>query len=130
MNDAGSSAGGSRITGRIRAECPDRKGADAGRVSLWGLDDRGRRNRRGKLDATTVLDTTEVAAATAMVNGPEDEPLDWDTVSWRRAEENVRRLRQRIFAASRAGDLKRVRSLQKLMLRSRGERAGRGAASD
>jgi RNA-directed DNA polymerase len=31
----------------------------------------------------------------------------------------VRRLRQRIFTASRAGDLKRVRNLQKLMLRSR-----------
>jgi RNA-directed DNA polymerase len=32
-------------------------------------------------------------------------------------EEDVRRLRQRIFAASQAGDLKKVRSLQKLMLR-------------
>ncbi|MFF1960107.1 reverse transcriptase N-terminal domain-containing protein [Streptomyces sp. NPDC058220] len=30
----------------------------------------------------------------------------------RAAEENVRRLRQRIFAASQAGDLKRVRNLQ------------------
>ena len=81
-----------------------------------------RRNRRGKLDATTMLDTTEpdtaaVAASGALVNGPEDERLDWDAVSWRHAEEDVRRLRQRIFAASRAGDLKRVRSLQKLMLR-------------
>ena len=54
-----------------------------------------------------------------MVNGPEDEPLDWDAVDWRAAEENVRRLRQRIFTASQAGDLKRVRNLQKLMLRSR-----------
>ena len=36
-----------------------------------------------------------------------------------RVEESVRRLRQRIFTASRAGDLARVRSLQKLMLRSR-----------
>lgn len=32
---------------------------------------------------------------------------------------NVRRLRQRIFVASQKNDLKRVRSLQKLMLRSR-----------
>ena len=31
----------------------------------------------------------------------------------------MQRLRQRIFAASRAGDLKKVRNLQKLMLRSR-----------
>jgi RNA-directed DNA polymerase len=65
-----------------------------------------------------VLDT--VADIAAVVNGPEDEPLDWDAIQWRHAEENVRRLRQRIFAASRAGDLKRVRNLQKLMLRSRG----------
>jgi RNA-directed DNA polymerase len=63
----------------------------------------------GKLDA----------AAAAVVNGPEGELCGWDAVDWRAAEENVRRLRQRIFMASQAGDLKRVRSLQKLMLRSR-----------
>ena len=34
-------------------------------------------------------------------------------------EDDVRRLRQRIFTASQAGDLKKVRNLQKLMLRSR-----------
>jgi RNA-directed DNA polymerase len=61
----------------------------------------------GKLDATMVA------------NGPEDVPSGWDAVDWRAAEENVRRLRQRIFTASQAGDLRRVRNLQKLMLRSR-----------
>src|SRR5271169_665679 len=60
----------------------------------------------GKLDAVTA-------------NGPEGDVLDWDAVDWRQAEDDVRRLRQRIFTASRAGDLKKVRSLQKLMLRSR-----------
>ena len=40
-------------------------------------------------------------------------------MDWRAAEANVRRLRQRILTASQAGDLKRVRNLQKLMLRSR-----------
>src|SRR5246500_986229 len=54
-----------------------------------------------------------------MVNGPEGDVLDWDAVDWRQAEDDVRRLRQRIFTASRAGDLKKVRSLQRLMLRSR-----------
>ena len=54
-----------------------------------------------------------------MVNGPEGDVLDWDAVDWRRVEDDVRRLRQRIFTASKAGDLKRVRNLQKLMLRSR-----------
>ena len=59
------------------------------------------------------------ATAQVVVSGPEDEMLDWRQVDWRRAERNVRRLRQRIFTASRAGDLQRVRRLQKLMLRSR-----------
>src|SRR2546429_9903911 len=53
------------------------------------------------------------------VNGPEDAALDWDAVDWRQVEDDVRRLRQRIFTASKAGDLKQVRNLQKLMLRSR-----------
>ncbi|GGJ73043.1 reverse transcriptase domain-containing protein [Streptomyces brasiliensis] len=61
----------------------------------------------------------DTEAVDADVNGPADAPLEWDAVHWRAAEENVRRLRQRIFTASKAGDLKKVRSLQKLMLRSR-----------
>ncbi len=56
---------------------------------------------------------------TLAVNGPEDDVLDWGAVDWRQAEDDVRRLRQRIFTASQAGDLKKVRNLQKLMLRSR-----------
>jgi RNA-directed DNA polymerase len=55
----------------------------------------------------------------AVVNGPEDDTLDWLSIDWRRAEDDVRRLRQRIFTASKAGDLNKVRNLQKLMLRSR-----------
>src|SRR4051794_2670142 len=63
-----------------------------------------------------------------MVNGPEDlsrtdpadpDSLDWDRVDWRACEREGGRLRQRIFKASKEGDLARVRSLQKLMLRSR-----------
>jgi RNA-directed DNA polymerase len=63
--------------------------------------------------------TTGTVAAWCMVNGPEDVTEDWASIDWRRAEEDVQRLRQRIFAATQAGDMKRVRSLQKLMLRSR-----------
>ncbi|MFE5325499.1 group II intron reverse transcriptase/maturase [Embleya sp. NPDC056575] len=37
---------------------------------------------------------------------------------WAKAEQSVRRLPQRIFRASQEGDLKKVRNLQKLMLRS------------
>lgn len=50
-------------------------------------------------------------------NGTEGH-TDWHAVDWRYAQRRVRNLRQRIFKASRAGDLKKVRSLQKLMLRS------------
>ena len=56
---------------------------------------------------------------TAVVNGPEDDDLDWLSIDWQRIEADVRRLRQRIFTASRDGDQKLVRNLQKLMLRSR-----------
>ena len=60
---------------------------------------------RDKLDANTA-------------NGPEGGVLDWDQVDWGQAEDDVRRLRQRIFTALKAGDLKQVRNLQKLMIRS------------
>jgi RNA-directed DNA polymerase len=59
---------------------------------------------RGKLDAV-------------MVNGPEDVP-DWDAIDWGAHEDNVRRLRQRIFKAAREQDWAKLRSLQKMMLRS------------
>ena len=71
------------------------------------------------LDAAIMLDATKVADRGGVVNGPEGRTLDWHAVDWRKVENDVRRLRQRIFAASQAGDLKRVRNLQKLMLRSR-----------
>jgi RNA-directed DNA polymerase len=67
----------------------------------------------------TLGEPDKLDAALGVVNGPEGELLAWDAVDWRACEESVRRLRQRIFTASRTGDLKRVRSLQKLMLRSR-----------
>lgn len=51
------------------------------------------------------------------VNGP-DGVLDWDATDWRTHESNVRRLRQRIFKATREQDWAQVRSLQKMMLRS------------
>ena len=62
-------------------------------------------NRKGKLD-------------TVEVNGPEDVARDWDVVDWRAHEQNVARLRRRIFKATRNQDWATVRSLQKLMLGS------------
>jgi RNA-directed DNA polymerase len=57
-----------------------------------------------------------------LVNGPEGlPPFDgdaWDRVDWRFHEEQVRRLRGRIFKAVQDGDWPLARNLQKLMLRS------------
>jgi RNA-directed DNA polymerase len=55
---------------------------------------------------------------TTSANGTEGR-IDWNAVNWQQVNRRVRNLRQRIFRASRENDLKRVRSLQKLMLRSR-----------
>jgi RNA-directed DNA polymerase len=52
-----------------------------------------------------------------LANGPARQ-TDWDSVDWRKAGRLVRNLRQRIFRATQANDHRRVRSLQKLMLRS------------
>jgi RNA-directed DNA polymerase len=60
------------------------------------------------------------------VNGPEDlrpaRPVfdgdAWENVDWRRCEQEVRRLRRRIFKAVKEGNLAEVRDLQQLMLRS------------
>jgi RNA-directed DNA polymerase len=51
-------------------------------------------------------------------NGPKGRTV-WDLVDWREANRIVTNLRQRIFRAARANDQRKVRSLQKLMLRSR-----------
>jgi RNA-directed DNA polymerase len=45
--------------------------------------------------------------------------VDWHSIDWKQVYATVKNLRQRIFRASRAGDLKRVRSLQRLRLRCR-----------
>jgi RNA-directed DNA polymerase len=77
----------------------------------------------GKLDvaAQSTVVTADIgvdADGRVVMNGPKDS-LDWNRINWREQEQRVGRLRQRIFTASAAGDLKRVRNLQKLMLRSR-----------
>jgi RNA-directed DNA polymerase len=52
-----------------------------------------------------------------LVNGT-DRSTDWQSVNWRKANRQIRNLRQRIFKAAQAEDWSKVRSLQKLMLRS------------
>lgn len=71
---------------------------------------------------TTQQTVTTIQVATAevagVVNGPDGLNLDWDAIDWRHQEDEVRRLRLRIFKAAQAGEQKKVRNLQKLMLRS------------
>jgi RNA-directed DNA polymerase len=57
---------------------------------------------KGKLDTMTT-DQVAPPVDVAVVNGPEDDFLDWHPIDWRATEEEVRRLRQRIFTASQAG---------------------------
>ena len=55
--------------------------------------------------------------ATCFANGTEKQ-TDWNAINWRKANRTVHNLRHRIFRAAQEGNLKRVRSLQKLMLKS------------
>src|SRR5262249_61175894 len=59
-----------------------------------------------------------VAMAALGVNGPKGVVLDWDAINWQVHEDNVRRLRQRIFTAGKDGDPAKARNPQKLFLRS------------
>jgi RNA-directed DNA polymerase len=65
-----------------------------------------------KLDATTTptvsADSAVAVAGISVANGPEGDLTDWLSIDWRVVERDVRRLRQRIFTASQAGDLKRA----------------------
>lgn len=51
--------------------------------------------------------------------GPTEPQLEWDDINWRTIEKRVRNLRQRIFRASQNNQWNKVRSLMKLMLRSK-----------
>ena len=42
----------------------------------------------------------------------------WKTINWRQVERSVFKLQKRIYAASRCGDMQRVRKLQKTLMRS------------
>ena len=53
----------------------------------------------------------------SLANGTEKQ-TDWNAINWRKANRTVRNLRHRIFRAAQEGNLKKVHSLQKLMLKS------------
>jgi len=49
---------------------------------------------------------------------PEQMSCDWNSIDWIRSYLFVRKLRQQIYQAAKGGDLKKVRTLQRIMLRS------------
>lgn len=51
-------------------------------------------------------------------NGLKKPLADWNQINWRKVHKVVRNLRQRIFLARKLGNWRRLRSLQKLMIRS------------
>jgi len=61
---------------------------------------------------------TDKLDAAPAANGPKGR-TDWQAIDWRRQNRLVANLRKRIFRATQAGDYRKVRNLQKLMLRSR-----------
>ncbi|MEV4975997.1 group II intron reverse transcriptase/maturase [Streptomyces scopuliridis] len=67
------------------------------------------------------METLEAVGVTVPEPGngaPDEFERYWTETDWPKTERDVVRLRQRIFKASQEGDLKQVRNLQKLMLRS------------
>src|SRR5258707_10161498 len=57
------------------------------------------------------------AKKTCLANEIEKQ-TNWNAIDWRKANQTVRNLRHRIFRATQEGNQNKVRSLQKLMLKS------------
>jgi RNA-directed DNA polymerase len=53
-----------------------------------------------------------------MVVNVTERTTNWNGVNWKNANRVVRRLRQRIYKATKGGNLKLVRNLQRLLMRS------------
>lgn len=56
----------------------------------------------------------DVAMTALNVNGPKDADHSWDAVNWQVHEDNVRRLRQRIFKATQEGNWAKARNPARL----------------
>lgn len=45
---------------------------------------------------------------------------DWDTINWKNINQYVEKLQQRIYHAERLGNIRQVRNLQRMLMRSKG----------
>lgn len=46
-------------------------------------------------------------------------PTDWQAIKWRQAEKYVEKLQQRIFRAEKMNDKRKVRDLQRMLMKSK-----------
>src|SRR5437016_4121257 len=53
------------------------------------------------------------------MNTDENPMYGWNTISWKKIERIVFKLQKRIYRAEQRGEVRRVRSLQRLLMRSR-----------
>jgi RNA-directed DNA polymerase len=63
-------------------------------------------------------ETTEATISDSSVGAPDDEPLTWHQMNWRRIERNVHRLQTRIAQAIQAGKWNKAKALQHLLTHS------------
>jgi RNA-directed DNA polymerase len=58
-------------------------------------------------------------SSASLINGVEGQFTEYSQVNWKQARKMVRNLRSRIFRASKLGQWKQLRRLQKLLIKSR-----------
>ena len=73
--------------------------------------------RKRQVKKTSYLDKLDIMRS-RLINGLNKRLEDWSQIKWCKVNKTVKNLRQRIFRARQLGNFRRLRSLQKLMLRS------------
>jgi RNA-directed DNA polymerase len=68
------------------------------------------KDKLGAMTTNALPTASAVRVAAVVANGPGGEPTDWSSIDWRPVEDDVRRLRHRIFTAARNEDLRQVRN--------------------
>jgi RNA-directed DNA polymerase len=63
-------------------------------------------------------ETKQMAAVETQAGAVTHEQIDWRTINWRKANQNVRRLQVRIVKATQAGRWNKVKVLQRLLTHS------------
>jgi len=70
------------------------------------------------IDRGELGDMSETTAGEKVTVNQPQTACNWDSIDWAHCTQYVRKLRQAIFRAAKDGDLKKVRTLQRIMMRS------------